>query len=126
MTRDERKLLISQSCRSFVVPYGKKRTFHAKGVAIGGNPGATCNVKVEVRYVKLPKPTGRGFVSLGAALNGRPPQWATEPDAKPKTVVRIKRTARKHALTKTAEQLPKKLALSPELKKQREAIRMRA
>lgn len=35
---------------------------------------------VRVRWVKLPKPTGRGYVSLGMAIPRKVPVWVKLPD----------------------------------------------
>ncbi len=60
-------------------------------------------------FVVLPKPTGRGFISLGPALNGSPSQWVKAPDAKPKVIPHTKRNSGTPTLTKIAAKAPKKL-----------------
>lgn len=60
-------------------------------------------------FVVLPKPTGRGYVSLGPALNGQSSQWVKAPDAKPTMIPPSKRNAGTPVLTKIAAKAPKKL-----------------
>jgi hypothetical protein len=76
--------------------------------ATGGLPYVNSG-RVRRGYVVLPKPTGRGFVSLGPALNGEPLLWVKAPDAKPKVAPRTKRNAGAPMLIKIAAKAPKKL-----------------
>ncbi len=65
--------------------------------------------RVRRAYVVLPKPAGRGFVSLGPALNGKPSEWVKAPDAKPKMAPRPKHNTGTSALASIAAKAPKKL-----------------
>lgn len=56
-----------------------------------------------VRYVVLPKPTGRGFVSCGPALAIKPPLWVKTGDERQKPMVELKRRQGAPVLAKVAE-----------------------
>jgi hypothetical protein len=75
--------------------------------ANGGFPYVPCGKTS--RYVVLPKPTGKGFVSLGPALNSKPPRWMTMPDPNTKATLRLKHRVGFSALTKIAAKAPTKL-----------------
>ena len=76
--------------------------------ATGGFPYVKSG-RVRRTYVVLPKPTGRGYVSLGPALNGQPADWVKAADAKPKVITHTKHNAGTPTLTKVAAKAPKKL-----------------
>lgn len=56
-----------------------------------------------VRYVVLPKPTGRGFVSCGPLQAVTPPLWVTKPDQTSVRDISIKRRQGVSALMKIAD-----------------------
>lgn len=62
-----------------------------------------------VRYVELPKASGRGFVSCGPLIPRAMPAWVAIPDDTPRATVRTKRNQGRSALGRIAEQLPRKL-----------------
>lgn len=121
MTKKERAVVIRQSSKVFRVQPGKTVTFTARGIAIAGNPGATCNVIVEVKTIRLPKPKPEPWRSsvFGRSMHeeDRRKGWIEVGDPKPRPTVRIKRPRGKSALGKIAEKMPpKKLKLGSDLK----------
>jgi hypothetical protein len=92
------------------MPTGK-RTFGA-GLAREQNL-CTRERPVRVRYVVLPKPTGRGFVSCGPMQSVKPPLWVATPDKHEVPALALKRRQGEPALVRIAAQLPRKLPRVP-------------
>lgn len=55
------------------------------------------------RYVVLPKPSGRGFVSCGPAMPRKSPVWVATPDARTKPALGLKRRQGVPVLAKIAQ-----------------------
>jgi len=63
---------------------------------------------VRVRWVVLPKPTGRGYVSCGPMQSRTPPVWVATPDVEPELAPTHKRRTGVPALVKIAAKLLRK------------------
>jgi len=62
-----------------------------------------------VRYVVLPKPTGRGFVSVGPAQWRECPAWVKTPDRADTPAIGLKRRHGTPVLAKVAKHIRAKL-----------------
>lgn len=73
------------------------------GVGLARAAGRGAEWPRRVRYVVLPTPKGRGYVSLGAMQSKTPPSWVRSADVEVPETVQPSRTKKKSALTRIAE-----------------------